>query len=198
MNGALRQRLVAYCQHAGIPVGELVANLLEPVITGVEPIPAGVLPRVAPPEPAPVTDRNSYIKAVLAEFAAAARVADDATSVAIPLSSELIEQLETAVERGATVGGQPATIESLFEAAIVAMLDQFERQPRSGFCGLCTRDIVGSSRRLPVGINDELLEVCYTCDTEHPRKGRYSFDGGREAGAGTQDLRNTGRVGRGR
>lgn len=32
-------------------------------------------------------------------------------------------------------------------------------------------------RKRPLGRNDALVDVCATCDDEHPRSGRYAFAG---------------------
>lgn len=50
----------------------------------------------------------------------------------------------------------------------------------SAFCAVCAADIVGDPLRRPLGKGDAMVNVCASCDEEHPRGGRYSFDGHRD------------------
>ncbi len=45
------------------------------------------------------------------------------------------------------------------------------------FCALCTRDILGKPRSRPLGKGGGMVNVCAPCDGEHPRQGRYAFNG---------------------
>jgi len=55
------------------------------------------------------------------------------------------------------------------------------------FCAICTDPIsAGTSsnkipRRAPLGRDGAMVDVCEACDTEHPRGGRYAFNGSEEA-----------------
>ena len=55
------------------------------------------------------------------------------------------------------------------------------------FCALCLDPIVGNPKKQPLGRNDALVNVCDTCDSAHPRSGRYSFDGNESAARGIGD-----------
>lgn len=44
------------------------------------------------------------------------------------------------------------------------------------FCALCLDTIAGPPRQQPLGRDNAMVNVCTTCDSAHPRSGRYSFD----------------------
>lgn len=46
-------------------------------------------------------------------------------------------------------------------------------------CAICTRELVSIERFEPLGRNNVMVAVCPACADEHPRSGRYSFEGGR-------------------
>ncbi len=50
-------------------------------------------------------------------------------------------------------------------------------QSSPNWCAVCVSE-EGPFVRRPLGRNGELVNVCSSCDTEHPRSGRYAFDGG--------------------
>lgn len=185
------ERLFAYARKNELSTSELVEQLLEPVLDGTQAIPPAVLQRpnayadrqpvhVPPPTEERIElDKHAYIRNVLASISAAAPDAGLSTRIRFPVSRELADDIDAQIERRAMVDGKRATPEILFDDAINRMLDRLESIPASRTCALCAGEIQGGARQLPLGRNDALVTVCYTCDTEHPRKGRYSFDGGR-------------------
>lgn len=50
-------------------------------------------------------------------------------------------------------------------------------------CALCTDIIDGLVLYEPIGRNNAWVGICTTCAAEHPRSGRYGFNGGRTSGS---------------
>lgn len=48
-------------------------------------------------------------------------------------------------------------------------------------CAICAAD-TNDGLVTPLGRNDAMVAICRRCDGEHPRRGRYSFSGGRSVG----------------
>ena len=116
-------------------------------------------------------------------MAAAAPDAGLSSTIKFPVSRDLMDEIDARIQRG-----DLRMREEIFDAALNAMLDQLESTPPSSTCALCVNLITGGARLLPIGKDDAMVWICYACDTEHPRKGRYSYDGGREKGQQTSAL----------
>lgn len=158
-------------------MAKVVEELVCPVIDGTEPIPQSLLffeeeheAEEAPPIVMHLTRQPS----------ASRPGAGLSKSIAIKISSILAMDLDAAQER-AGVLGMTVSRDQLAESAINKMLDVMESLPPTSFCAVCTESLTGAARHLPLGKNGDLVWVCWTCDTEHPRKGRYAFAGGRSA-----------------
>lgn len=203
INGAVGRRLCDYAEAHGISIRSLVQAILDPVLDGVEEIPISVPERTehvrARSARQQASDERSRIDEV--EQARAMRVALAAALAQRPVpqcpaslivSAELAETLDDLAD-GAARKGRTETAESILDASLNRMLDVIERLPASNMCANCTEQITGDARLLPLGKNDALVWICRTCDTEHPRRGRYSFGGGAARDTGPGGV-NAGRV----
>lgn len=191
VNGALGRRLHAYADGQGISVAQLVEAILEPVLAGTEQIPIAVPQRKehvkarartrwretregkAERDERSDADRATYMRIALAAAVAAPPPFGPKT---MTISADLYESLESLAERE-LAAGRSGDVGELLDRAICRMLDVIERLPPSNMCGCCTNQITGDARLLPQGKNDALVWICRTCDTEHPRLGRYAYNG---------------------
>lgn len=190
-------RLYAHARKHGVPVSQLVESLLAPVLDGTVPIPEPARPPLTASPERSELDKQAYIRGVLTAIASAAPDAGLSAKIRFPVSQELYEDIAAQIQRGALVAGRPATPDALLDAGINRMLDQLESIPASRTCAVCAGEIQGSARQLPLGRNDALVTVCYACDTEHPRKGRYAFNGGRRTDSMSASVLTPGRDGNG-
>lgn len=179
------ERLAAFADENHVSASQIVEYLMQPVIDGEVAVTARPRdPQGRPTNPAPSRaeiDRRAYIRQVLAGMAEA--VPENALSarVQIPISRTLAGEIDDQLERR-RAAGRPVDESDLLDLAINRMLDQLEAVPPSSICALCTEQIEGAARLLPLGKDDAMVWICWPCDTEHPRKGRYSFS--ERAGAG--------------
>lgn len=171
VSGALYRRIAAYSEATGVPRSRFVEQLLEPVLSGVDAIPASIrlLPTADADAEPPAVDRRTQIERVLAAVAAAPADAGLSARVPILLSPEVIEliddQCDRAIEAGIFV--MPSQV---LDGAINRMLDLLEALPPDSICGRCGGQPLSSARRLPIGSAGAMMPVCWDCDVEHPRK----------------------------
>lgn len=200
---ATGRRITAYAKSHDVSVRALVEAIIAPVLDGDEPIPSSIPEReewmrhrVIPVGNTPETaaeraDRIAKFRDAADARAAHYRTTFLAAATATPtevrapplarltISAELYEDMAAAVERRAASGLPELSDSELLDSALVRMLDVLETLPKGLICGICINEITGGARQLPLGRDNGLVWVCWGCDTDHPRNGRYSFDGGR-------------------
>lgn len=176
----LFHRITAYADSVGSPVRQIVEQIVAPVIAGI------VLPEEPGDAPAPMPKEQPMTPQeperptrddILAAVAASSGLV---APVRFPVSAELWEAIEDQLDRAAA-RGETLSAAAVFESALIRMLDHVETLPRSRFCAICTDDIDGNARLLPLGKNESLVWVCRCCDTAHPRSGDYSYSSDRRS-----------------
>lgn len=168
LNGETYRRIKAYAKSVHRSVSGVIDDILEPSLSKVlgsrfEWPGAQFVRPVAPARfarasagPRPVPDPMKVKPPPVAELL---------------ISAELAEAIDDQIER-AQIAGVSIGPSQMLDRALNQMLDHVEGLPPSRFCHRCTDDIDGDARRLPIGRNGELVQVCRGCDIDHPRNGR--------------------------
>lgn len=213
VNGELYERITKFAERKGIAVRSLIEAIIAPILTGAEPIPVGVPERAewlrersakAQPKPAAaIAERErvhstAKVREALEVIRNTPRYTGLPESVRVAVSAELLEDFEAQLERRTAAGLPELDLDTLGEQAITRMLDEYETLPPGILCSQCTNKIAGAARLLPASLfkpgakPDARVWVCWDCDTEHPRKGRYGFSGGRASDIRAQSAVRTG------
>ena len=185
ISGAAVDGLRRYSKSTGIPVRSLAEAILAPDLYGSKPAPDDADARIDWVRER-VDEHRARMNGVafIPRPTPTRRAPIPPATVAIELSRELWDDVDAQMQRRENAGLPPITADEMIELAINRMLDEVETIPPGLICSQCTDDINGVARQLPAEMFKSgatgLVWVCWNCDTLHPRKGNYSFAGGRD------------------